>query len=638
MAKRKNIVNAQRRARADERKALRALDAARGITADAKTADAGTTDAKVQKTLDSFVNFAQMLGIGAANALSTASYGFNPITRIRTLLEWIHRGSWLGGVAIDVVAEDMTREGVELLGSLEPADIGRLAKAADRLQIWSHLCDTVKWARLYGGCIAVMLIDGQRPDTPLNLSTVSKGQFKGLLVLDRWMIEPSLNNLVTEMGPNLGLPKFYTVTADAPALPKMRIHYSRCIRLEGVRLPYWQRVMENLWGISVLERLYDRMQAFDSATTGSAQLVYKSYIRTIKIKNLRQVAAAGGDAMKGLVAQVDMMRQFQNQEGITLLDADDEFEGHTHGAFAGLSDALVQFGQQVSGALQVPLIRLFGQSPAGFSTGDTDLRNYYDGIKQKQERELGDGVTLVYKVLAASEAIELPDDFEVNFKPLWQLSDEQKATIASADAATVASIESQGIIGRATALRELKQSSRTTGRFTNIDEKMIEAAEGEEAPGLEGLLPGQTASLPFGAPEDTNIVAVPRPSIELPAKDSAVKAAGVLFRDPNGRILLLRRARNEEREGEWDMPGGHLETGESPIDAAVRESLEETGMRPKSLGLIRENSGYATYKAYTDEFHPKLSDEHDLYEWLAPDEALKRELHPGLRAMLEGMR
>jgi hypothetical protein len=36
----------------------------------------------------------------------------------------------------------------------------------------------------------------------------SRPHFKGLLVLDRWMVEPSLNNLVSDPGPDLGLPKF----------------------------------------------------------------------------------------------------------------------------------------------------------------------------------------------------------------------------------------------------------------------------------------------------------------------------------------------------------------------------------------------------------------------------------------------
>jgi phage-related protein (TIGR01555 family) len=448
-------------------------------------------DEKVRKsgtTLDSFVNFAHNLGIGADNPMSSSSYGFNPVTRNRTLLEFIHRGSWLGGVAIDVVADDMTRAGIEIKGEIKPDNLAQLEETSVSLGIWNCINDTIKWARLYGGALAVLLVDGQDPETPLRLNTIRKGQFRGLLSLDRWMVEPSLNDLITDYGPNMGLPKFYRVVAAAPGLSSMKIHYSRCIRIEGIRLPYWQRLMENLWGLSVLERLYDRMIAFDSATTGAAQLVYKSYLRTYKIKDLREVVAAGGDALAGLTAYVDMMRRFQGIEGITLLDAEDEFQGDSPSAFSGLSDALQQFGQQISGALQIPLVRLFGQSPAGFSTGDTDLRNYYDTIKQQQEKELRTGITKVYRVMAASEGIELPEGTRLEFAPLWQLTNTEKAEIADRVGQTIGRAEETGLIDRATALKELKQSAHITGIFSNItDEMVIEASEA--GPPLGEVLP-----------------------------------------------------------------------------------------------------------------------------------------------------
>ena len=441
-------------------------------------------DKKLRKQIavDSFTNYAAKLGMGTDNLNSGASYGFNPVTRIRSLMEWIHRGSWVGGVAVDVIAEDMTREGIDFEGEIDPADVQTLHRVAKQLNVWQTLRDTVAWSRLYGGCIAVMLIDGQDASTPLRLETITKNQFKGLMVLDRWMVEPSLSNLVTEFGPHLGLPKFYTITADAPALPRMKIHHSRCIRLEGIRLPYWQRMQENMWGISVLERVYDRMVAFDSATTGAAQLVNKAYIRTYKVDGMREAIAAGGPAVAGLTQYMDMMRRFQGIEGMSLMDKEDEFEGIVHNAFSGLSDALVQFGQQVSGALQIPLVRLFGQSPSGFNSGDADLRNYYDGVKQKQESELGNGVDLIYRVIAASKEIDLPDDFIVKFKSLWQLTDEQKAAIAAQDASTIVAVEGAGIIDRQTAMKDLKQLSRITGRFTNIQDEDIEAAKSEMAP------------------------------------------------------------------------------------------------------------------------------------------------------------
>ena len=158
------------------------------------------------------------------------------------------RGSWIGGQAVDVVADDMTRAGIELKCKLEPDQISQLEESAVSLKIWQALNDTVKWDRLYGGCLAVMLIDGQDPKSPLRDSTIRKGQFRGLMVLDRWMVEPSLNDLITELGPDLGLPKFYRVTANAPGFQNQTIHHSRCIRLGGVRMPYWQRLADNRRG------------------------------------------------------------------------------------------------------------------------------------------------------------------------------------------------------------------------------------------------------------------------------------------------------------------------------------------------------------------------------------------------------
>ena len=457
------------------------------IAKDAKRKEAAEIKSLGSPTLDSFVNFAQKMGIGADNPTTGSSYGFNPITRNRTLLEWIHRGSWLGGVAVDVVSEDMTRMGVVLKGTLKPDQIEQIEEASVQMGIWTALKETIQWSRLYGGALAFLMIDGQKPETPLRLDTIGKGQFKGLMPLDRWMVEPSLNDVVVEYGPHIGMPKYYTVVATAPALPAMKIHYSRVIRLEGIRMPYWQRLMENLWGISILERLYDRMVAFDSATTGASQLVYKSYLRTISVKGLREVVAAGGPALNGLAAYVDMMRRFQNIEGITLLDGEDEFGTQQHQAFSGLSDALTQFGQQIAGALQIPLVRLFGQSPAGFSTGDTDLRMYYDSIKQQQEKDLKVGVTKVYRAIAQSEGIKVPDGFGVEFRSLWQLTDTDKANIAQVTTDAVIRAQEAGLLSDQAAMKELRQSSNTTGIFTNITDKDIEQAEDVPAPEPEPI-------------------------------------------------------------------------------------------------------------------------------------------------------
>ena len=496
-------------------------------------------------TLDSFVNFAQKLGIGADNPLSGSTYGFNPISRNRVLLEWIHRGSWLGGVAIDTVADDMTRAGIDYTTELPPEHTEALDQTMQSLNTWPSINEVIKWGRLYGGCLGVVLIDGQDMRTPLNLESVGPGQYRGIMVLDRWMVEPALEDLVTEFGPHLGLPRYYRVTQAAPALRGVAVHHSRvAIRHLGTELPYQQRMVENMWGLSVLERLYDRMIAFDSASTGAAQLVYKAYLRTMSIDGLRDVVSAGNQAMAGLASYVEVMRRFQSMEGITMIDAKDKLEVQGHSAFSGLSDVLTQFGQQLSGALQIPLVRLFGQSPGGLgSNGDGEMRQYYDNINQQQEKSLRHGVTLMYKLGARSKGLQLPPNFAIGFKSLWQLSDSDKANVAKTVTDTVSAAHEGGMISPKTALQELRQSSRVTGIFTNITHQMIEDADDTiTPPGAEGLL-GMAglggAPAPEGNDDDTPAQIAPG---QLPGSENVNGTTGQNAQESQVDARTSRRA------------------------------------------------------------------------------------------------
>jgi len=437
---------------------------------------------ETKRTTDSFQNFALGLGIGTNNLTSGNHYGYNPMTRQRVELEWAHRGSFIAGVGVDIIADDMTREGVDIIGQLTPEQVALIDERATTLRIWNKLCSTIKWARLYGGAIAVLLIEGQDYSTPLRIDRVGPDQFRGLLVLDRWLVSPSLNDLVTDIGPDMGLPKFYTVDIAAPALRGVKVHHSRCLRLQGDELPYWQAVAENLWGASVLDRPWDRMTGFDAATTGASQQVHKSYLRYFKIEKYRDILGGlgGPQAYRGLMEMVAAMRLFASNEGITLIDAKDDMVTTQASTFSGIADVLLQLGQHLSGNFQIPLVRLFGQSPAGLtSTGESDLKTYYDGIRKRQVQDLLVMVTIIYRLIAQSLRIKVPDGFGVSFRPLWQMDEPQKAEVAAKDTQTVTSVHEAAVISDRTLLRELQNIARRTGRFTSITDEMVEAASDE---------------------------------------------------------------------------------------------------------------------------------------------------------------
>jgi len=90
-----------------------------------------------------------------------------------------------------------------------------------------------------------------------------------------------------------------------------------------------------------------------------------------------------------------------------------------------------------------------------------------------------------------------------------------------------------------------------------------------------------------------------------------------------GKVLLLKRAAESVTESSpwtWDLPGGHVDSGESPELAANREVREEADLKLGDLHLIGTdtNIGKQTYFYVTSQWGGsiKLSHEHEDYEWV----------------------
>ncbi len=102
----------------------------------------------------------------------------------------------------------------------------------------------------------------------------------------------------------------------------------------------------------------------------------------------------------------------------------------------------------------------------------------------------------------------------------------------------------------------------------------------------------------------------------------------VVVRDYQGRVLLGRR-KNSYHQGWWGMPGGRLEVGETLIDAARRELLEETGLSAEKLlyvGVVRDGQdGYDfihftfVCESYSGELTLREPEKCEGWEWIAPE-------------------
>ncbi|MDG6901898.1 MAG: NUDIX hydrolase [Nitrososphaerota archaeon] len=84
-----------------------------------------------------------------------------------------------------------------------------------------------------------------------------------------------------------------------------------------------------------------------------------------------------------------------------------------------------------------------------------------------------------------------------------------------------------------------------------------------------------------------------------------VGAGAVVHR--GGKVLLVKR-NNPPNLGKWALPGGLVELGESTQEAAIREVLEETGLRVKIEGLLDVQTDLHLDRSSRLEYHYVLVD------------------------------
>lgn len=132
-----------------------------------------------------------------------------------------------------------------------------------------------------------------------------------------------------------------------------------------------------------------------------------------------------------------------------------------------------------------------------------------------------------------------------------------------------------------------------------------------------------------------------------PAPNSLVPASNMLVVDDDGQILLQRR----RDTGQWALPGGAQDFGETPAQCAVRECREETGITTEITGFLGIYSDPLHIVAYTDgevrqEFEitligrpvagtPTENDEASEVGWFNPAELDGLDIHPTMRRQID---
>lgn len=375
---------------------------------------------------------------------------------LRTLsleeIETMYRSDWLAGKIVDIIPQDMVREG--RAWQAPNAEITQLEELEHSrpVNLWPKMYEALVRSRLLGGACIFIGMREQSPSVPLEVEKTKKGDLAYLNVLDRSLL--SWEEI--DLDPQslwYGEPKMWLVSNGQGG--SLRIHPSRMIHLDGK--PVYTRPASltpesGVWGDPVLQRVYEAVKNAASVQQHVAGLVPDSRNDVIYIPGL-------GDILKNPVEQKKLTERFGyartmksmfnmlllEGNGVTGAGGRGETWNQRQVSFAELPELIRQYLQISAGAADIPVTRLLNESPSGQNaTGESDLRNYYDHVRSLQNLVLGPKMLDLNQIIIMSALGTRDGKIFARWNSLWSLSPTEQAIVFKDKALGARAIQGTG--------------------------------------------------------------------------------------------------------------------------------------------------------------------------------------------------
>lgn len=426
----------------------------------------------VRMMLDSLYSLVSGMGDKTRDKAASTEYALNFTTDDQ--LYAAYRGSWIAKKAVDIPAFDALRKGRNWTANEN--QITAIEAEENRLGYWPKVLDCMIRGRLFGG--AALLIGNGDLDLmqPLDPYRVRKEGIKYLNVLTKRELTPG--DLDTNLAsPTYGQPLWYTMTNSGSTTittSEVRIHPSRLVRFIGnpVRDEFFAKTSIYAgWGESVLESIFTAVKNADSGAQNMTTMLFEANVDVINIPDfMASLSDPGYD--ERFHQRLSLAAAAKGINGMLVLDGNETYSRKQMN-FSGIPDVVMTLLQIVSGAADIPITRFLGQSPAGLSsTGEGDMKNYYDRLNSIQSLEITPTTHILDECLIQSALGARPAEVFYLWAPLEQTNEKEKAEIGKSHAETATALKNAAIFTQ----EELR---------TVVANQMIESGF---YPGLEGAM------------------------------------------------------------------------------------------------------------------------------------------------------
>ncbi len=524
----------------------------------------------------------------------------SPVTDIELELNYEENG--LFAKIIDIPADDAISSGLKY--GINDADIEAfIDDSLDELDFKEKIAEAIKWARLFGGALIVMFIDdGGDLQDPVDWDNIQG--IDELMVFERPAITPDYTSIynnsqirngqkVGRRRSKFGMPEFYNISPIDGST--FRVHESRCLLFRNTKMPRYTNIQEyRYFGIPEYKRIHKNLQETITSHGNGVKLLDRAIQAVYKMMGLAEklLTDVGTEEVLQRLNAIDMAKGILNSIAI---DAEGEEYHYETVTFSGVKEIIDSTCNMLSAVTNIPQTKLFGRSPAGEnSTGEGDMENYYNFVGKIQEINIKNNTkTLIDIILTVGKykgQFENIPKYKLEFNPLWSLSEKEQADVSNAKANTeLVKAQTAQIYVDMQALDsdEVRKRLAESGEFT-INDILSEEVWPEFEDQKQSEESVETTDTALTADVRKEQVADSENEVESVHDSEAIIPTGcgvIVIKD--GKVLVGKRKDN----GLLCGPGGHIEIGESPEEAAIRETREEFGINIAEIIPISVISG-----------------------------------------------
>ena len=385
------------------------------------------------------------------------------------------RFDWAARKIVSIPVADALREEWSYTGLGDNADA--VARAVDNLGLVDTLRRALIIERLLGGAAILMGVrdSEDNPELPLLPASVRKGDLCFINVIPRNRLY--LADVVSDpFSASYGKPSMYTINGKW-------VHESRLLVFDGQPLIYDGSLMSfgsmlgPGFGDSVLQPLMDDLMRATGTRQAAFHLVNTASLMLIKVDIATLQATNAGSER---IAELEEIAKQLSLYRAALLDTGPEGGAEVatlSTSFGSVPELLMAFLQVLSAASDIPATRFLGQAPGGLNaTGTSDLENYYNSIDSFQVMRIKPQLLKLLRILHPSvTGLPLPDGVDIEFPPLWNLSDKEAADIRQIDANVITTLAAGGVIGGDEAYAEARERGLLIAPAESDDEQVADA-------------------------------------------------------------------------------------------------------------------------------------------------------------------